>query len=159
MSCSLERPKYMMQHCKVVVAEYCCQWLPCRCQSNTWQGSGYLAVCTCLPGQHMCHAPVPIKQVLERLERGEPLDSDSDGDSPTPTPWLPRPHGTAERLKATTIHRHLAQGNLSKAASRLDFDQIALLTPSVLQQLQDLHPAEGPPPPCQKWMQPRSRCA
>jgi hypothetical protein len=60
----------------------------------------------------------------------------------------------------TRPHTHVAyaRGNISKAASRLDFDQIALTTPSVLQQLQDLHPAEDPPN-CQKLMQPRLKCA
>jgi hypothetical protein len=86
-----------------------------------------------------------IQQRLKRIERGEPLDSDSDGDPPTPTPWRTRPRGTAQLLKATAIHRHLARDNISKAASRLDFEQIALPTPSDLQQLQDLHPAKDPP--------------
>jgi hypothetical protein len=63
---------------------------------------------------------------------------ESDGEPATPPPGCPHPRCTAEQPKAAAIHRHLARGNISKAASRLDFDQIALPTPSVLQQLQDL---------------------
>jgi hypothetical protein len=44
------------------------------------------------------------------------------------------------------IHRHLANGNVRKAANCTDAALLAHSTPKVVQELQPLHPSEAPPP-------------
>ena len=76
-----------------------------------------------------------------------------DGEEPRlaePTPSQQRRmHRNQDRRLAGSVHRSLCEGNLRKAAAKVDAPPIARYSPEVHEELRHLHPTEALPPDTQ----------
>ena len=91
---------------------------------------------------------------LMREGRREAATEDLPDTGPQPAAQRrPPPPGAADQMTAKRIQRHLAHGNVSKAAGVLDSLPLAPPTAATLSELQRLHPTSAPPhappPPAQ----------
>ena len=78
---------------------------------------------------------------LKQIINGEPLRAMSEtGPAPIPNNRVAPDHKTAKQL-----HRHLANGNVSRAAKTLTSSVFAEPTDETLAMLRDLHPTSAPP--------------